>query len=205
MHVCHEFGKMSGLIISNLLQVCCLVNIGINPLRINKSGLMEYRFVERAFLKRAANEGCRPENGLLQTAPHELCINKDRRGKADKGIIFLFKPAVMPPGAAKGDLVEPGALEFTVGKNRETKRTEFPLHCLKGASGEMASGKKRIPDFYICPCAILIMSLITQDMVNGKVLKAGTLRPEIAAASFLQLEGLERTINQTSVREIPLR
>src|SRR3972149_10801422 len=108
---------MSCLIIPNLFQVGGLVNIGVNPLFIYESGLMEYRFVECAFLKRAANKGCRPKNGLLQTAPYELCFNKDRRGKTDKKILFLFKPAVLPPGAAKGDLVESGALEFTVRKN----------------------------------------------------------------------------------------
>jgi len=97
------------------------VDIGINPLRINEPGLMEYRFVESTFLKRAANEGCRPEDGLLQATFRERCFKKDRRGKTSKKIIFLLKPAVLPPGAAKGDLAEPGSPEVTIGKNREAK------------------------------------------------------------------------------------
>lgn len=105
------------LIIPNPLQVGRLLNVGVNPLRVDKSGLVEYRFVECAFLKSAADEGCRTENGLLQTASRERCFNKDRRGKSGKEIIFLFKPAALPPGAAQGDLSKPGIPEFAAGKN----------------------------------------------------------------------------------------
>jgi len=83
-----------------------LFDIGINPLRIYESGFMKYRFAERTFLKRTANEGCRPENCLLQTASHKLCFKKDRGREADKKIIFLLKPAVLPPCAAKGNIAK---------------------------------------------------------------------------------------------------
>jgi hypothetical protein len=98
-----------------------LFDIGINPLRIYKSGFMKYRFVERTFLKRTTNEGCRPKNCLLQMASHELCFYEDRRREADKKIIFLLKPAVLPPCAAKGNLVKSGFPEFAAGKSRKTE------------------------------------------------------------------------------------
>lgn len=52
---------------------------------------------------------------------------------------------------------------------------------------------------------LLWKSLISKDMIHRKILETGTLRPEIAATPFPQLERLNRTINQTPVREIPLR
>lgn len=49
------------------------------------------------------------------------------------------------------------------------------------------------------------MSLITQDVVNGKILETGTLSPEITATSILHREGLHRTADQTPVGKIFLR
>jgi len=69
----------------------------------------------------------------------------------------------------------------------------------------MTAGKKRIPDFQTCPRAVLIISLVTQDVVNGKMLKAGSLCTEIAATPIPQCKGLNRTANQTPAREISLR
>ncbi len=49
------------------------------------------------------------------------------------------------------------------------------------------------------------MPLITQDMVNGKILEAGTLRMEITATAFPHRERLNRTSDKMPVREIGLR
>ena len=139
------------LSIPNPLQIGRPLNIGVDPLRVNKSSLVEYRFVERTFLKSAANKGCCTKNGFLQTASRKRCFHKDRGGEADKKIIFLFKPAVLPPGATKRDLAKPGTTEFTSGKNGQAKGTETSFCRLKRASGEMTSGKKRIPDLQTRP------------------------------------------------------
>ena len=107
---------------------------------------MKYSIVERTTLKTTSNKGCRPEDSLLQTAPHELSINKDREGETYKKIIFLLKPAGMPPGAAKGNLTEAGSTEIAVVKGRQAEGTQFPHRLLKPASGKMTFGKKGIPN-----------------------------------------------------------
>ena len=65
------------LIIAHLIPICCLIDIGINPLCIDKMRLMKHRFVKRAFLKTATDKSCCPKNSLVQTALHNPCINED--------------------------------------------------------------------------------------------------------------------------------
>jgi hypothetical protein len=56
---------IKGLIISNLFQIGCLMNIGLNPLCIYKSCLMKYCVGKIATLKSTAYKGCCPEDRLL--------------------------------------------------------------------------------------------------------------------------------------------
>jgi hypothetical protein len=56
---------IKGLIISNLFQIGCLMNIGVNPPGFYKPGLMKYRVGKVTTLKSTAYKSCCPENSLL--------------------------------------------------------------------------------------------------------------------------------------------
>ncbi len=185
-----------GLIISDLIQVGGLADIGVNPLRVDEPRLVEHRFVERAVLKTAANKGCCTEYGLLQAASYKPGVNKDGGWKADEEVVLLLKPASMPPGAAHGDLAEAGTLELARGEGGEAEGTEFSLHCLKRAAGKMAFGEKGIPRLQTLPPAIAVVASVAKDVVNGKILETGVPRPEVTAAPFPQRKGLNRTADQ---------
>ena len=82
---------------ANLFQIGCLINIGFDPLRLYKPGLVKYRVGEVAALKSTAYKGCCPENHLLQAAICKVGINKNRGWETDKGVVFILKPAGLPP------------------------------------------------------------------------------------------------------------
>ncbi|GAX62006.1 hypothetical protein SCALIN_C28_0208 [Candidatus Scalindua japonica] len=90
------------------------MDVAFNPQGFNKPGLMKYRVGKVAVLKSTANKSCRPENSFLQTALCKLSINENGRWKADKEVVFLFKPAGLPPGTAKGNFTKTGFSEPAV-------------------------------------------------------------------------------------------
>ncbi len=53
------------LIISNLFQIARVINVGVNPLRIYKPGLVKYCVGEVTVFKCTAYKSCCPENSLL--------------------------------------------------------------------------------------------------------------------------------------------
>ena len=53
------------LIIADLFQIGCLINIGVNPPGFYKPGFMKYRVGKVATLKSTAYKSCCPENSLL--------------------------------------------------------------------------------------------------------------------------------------------